>query len=616
MYLSTMQDREDPNCIRQLFETNMFLRTWDRAQLMKRACDLFAEAGLNKEATQSHWDRMLFLHSRRDLAEEATGRFGTGYFLGLEFPHSAFFTEDVLDYYERRAHETANPTLKSWYADFIWERRHKYEFALMAIRALHDAYPLFVKNAAEWIPVAHPAVELLSNEEAEILKTTWWNHAADAVVRSLRLARKLNKPDLVEEAKVRLFEALEDFQTHDRESHNRIILGSVEALLEGKDVTREELVAARQVAEQGEQFFLDRGSLGGAKTLADLESRVAKKMGDLSGAKEALLRVGRYLEIRAEDTDSMSHAIGLQQALEHYASIGSGSDVERLKKETPHAWASAHESGAFKTMEISQELPLDELRINARKMLATGLDDALVQLARAPEFVPSASQVREMARELGDKYPLTRLVNSIQLEGTRQILSAQTPEQSEEAAIRQQYNIQVGILGMFLDVSFGVFREEGQLSTDAFVRVIRHVSFIQDDQVAMIESGLERYFAGDYISAIHILVPQLEDVLRRTVGYLGGTTTYRSDTTTEKDLGQILDSPEMARLFGSDVVYLLKHTFTELLGLNLRNRVGHGLIRPEDCTSTNCALVIHSLLRLAACEELHTKDEDSEDPAS
>ena len=606
-----MQDREDPTCIRQLLETNMFLRPWDRAQLMKRACDLFEEAGLNKEAIQSHWDRMLFQHSRHELAEEATGRFGTGSVLGHEFPDSAFFTDDVLDYYERRAHETANPTLKSWYADFIWERRHKYEFALMAIRALHDAYPIFERNAREWTPVTHPALESLDVELARILKSTWWNQAADAVVRPLRLARMLKSPTLIREAKTKLLAALEDFHAHDRDKHNRIIQGAIEALLEGRDVAREELQCVRQIASEGEQYFVGKGSPGGAKSMACLEAQVAKHMSDTKGHDMALIRVGHYLEMRAANTDAMSYAIGMQLALEHYTRIGSSSDIERLKKETSNAWASTRVSGVFKTLEIRDELPLEEVKSIARKMLAHGLERGLVELARAPEYEPSIDEVREIVRELGESYPLTRLINRIQLEDTRQIHKADTPEQSEEAAVREQYSLQAGLSGAFLHASISLFRNEGGLDVATLMAVLRRIPFLNDEQSELIEKGLERYFAGDYISALHILTPQLEDVLRRLVGQRGGaTTTFRNGVMRERELWQILNAPELATVFEPDVLYFLKHVFVEILGLNLRNRVGHGLVRPVDCTDSNCALVIISLLRVAACIEPSGQEED------
>ena len=123
--------------------------------------------------------------------------------------------------------------------------------------------------------------------------------------------------------------------------------------------------------------------------------------------------------------------------------------------------------------------------------------------------------------------------------------------------------------------------------------------FIDEDAIEILEVGLERYLSGDYVSAMHVLIPQLEDVLRRTLRLLGGSTTsVQGDVTREIDLGQVLDAPEMERLLGEDTIFYLRYLLVEQLGMNLRNRVAHGLIRKSECDRPTLALVVMSLLRL------------------
>ena len=622
-FLRAMQDRGDPNALRHSFETDIFPLSYQRVEVIKRASGLFAKAGQEDEAITAWWDAVLYMYHQRKFNEEVKGRFGSGYVDGHEFPDPNALTDTALDYYERRAHEAANPILRSRYADFIWECRRKHKYARLAIQAYHESYLTAVEGAHRW----RHAAECLERElhivrasndaggRKEPADATYrWPHVADCLVRPLRIARRLQDSALVKEAKKRLIAGLDDFLASGYPTSVRYLLEPIDALLDGSDVTKEEIVAARSFAERGERFFRDRGSHGGAKTLANVVAKAAKKMGDSEGFTNAQFRIGNYLELRADNTYGISRAVGLQEAQEHYARIGSSEDVERLKKEVTQSWEAARSQGEFQVREIEVQLPMEQTKERARGMLALGLDVALAQLAHDPEYSPVLDQIKETAREQGEMFPMTRLVTGITVEGSRQIHRAGSMEESEEAALRRQYTLHVQLMGMMLDSTFEVFRKEGNLDADTLAELLKRTGLVDDDQLPIIHRGFERYLGDDHVSALHILVPHLEDMIRRGVYHLGGTTTSsRSGVTTEKDLGQILETPELAAALGSDIIYFLKHLFTEQLGMNLRNRTGHGLIRNTDCNNSSTALVVHTFLRIASCEKLRLPNDTKEE---
>ena len=135
-----MQDTDDPDRLREIFETDTSVPFHRRFNLMSQAEKALLDAGREEEAKKARWDAALFCHWRGELDAESEGRFRTSELSGAVSPARSIFTDEALDYYEQRARETNNPVLKSWYADFIWERRHDHIFARMAIQALHDTY--------------------------------------------------------------------------------------------------------------------------------------------------------------------------------------------------------------------------------------------------------------------------------------------------------------------------------------------------------------------------------------------------------------------------------------------------------------------------------------------
>ena len=232
-------------------------------------------------------------------------------------------------------------------------------------------------------------------------------------------------------------------------------------------------------------------------------------------------------------------------------------------------------------------------------LLALGIDQALKYLACDPTLIPEVDSVKARSRELADEFPLQHLFPRVTIDGARQVHRADSPEESEKAQLFNQYGFDLVFPSLVLDVTFAVFRDEGGLDADALSRVLQGSALIEGGALEILEVGLERYLSGDFVSAMHVLIPQLEDVLRRTLRLLGGSTTsVQGDVTLEINLDLVLSAPELEQLLGEDTIFYLRYLLVEQLGMNLRNRVAHGLIRKSECDRPTLALVVMSLLRL------------------
>ncbi|MCJ8351974.1 DUF4209 domain-containing protein [Moritella sp.] len=88
--------------------------------------------------------------------------------------------------------------------------------------------------------------------------------------------------------------------------------------------------------------------------------------------------------------------------------------------------------------------------------------------------------------------------------------------------------------------------------------------------------GLELEFS----TAIHIIAPQLEKIVREQLKEAGGHTTHldKNGIEHEKGLSTLLDMPESLEVFGQNHLFELKALFTNSIGPNLRNEVAHGLL--------------------------------------
>lgn len=125
------------------------------------------------------------------------------------------------------------------------------------------------------------------------------------------------------------------------------------------------------------------------------------------------------------------------------------------------------------------------------------------------------------------------------------------------------------------------------------------------NQLKIVLLGLHKYYKEDYISALHILVPQFESFLLDIVKKLGINivaldtavdTATRTSTLSERDF----DSEDFIKIFGEDLCRQIKFVLFEPMGYRLRHKIAHGEITPEECNFQNTTLILYLYLVLLA----------------
>lgn len=106
--------------------------------------------------------------------------------------------------------------------------------------------------------------------------------------------------------------------------------------------------------------------------------------------------------------------------------------------------------------------------------------------------------------------------------------------------------------------------------------------FIPEGHEGIYARGIQAGFYGDWLVAMHLLVPQLESSLRQVLQQHGIITSKleADGVQDERDLGWLLTHPKMEEIFGKDITFDLRGILIERFGHNLRNVQAHGLI-PE-----------------------------------
>ena len=129
---------------------------------------------------------------------------------------------------------------------------------------------------------------------------------------------------------------------------------------------------------------------------------------------------------------------------------------------------------------------------------------------------------------------------------------------------------------------------EHRLCEDDFVAIASRSPIVPEGRERLFGKALFVGYEMDFIAALHLLVPQIEHMVRWHLKASGIKTTNldKDGIENENGLSALMNMPEVTQIFGEDLVFELKALLCDAFGPNLRNELAHGLLDSEECRST------------------------------
>jgi hypothetical protein len=463
------------------------------------------------------------------------------------------FPETLVGYFEARAAQTTRPDLRARYNDFLWLRRNSFLNARAALDAYIEAgsgrkfEDTGVAVAA--INYLRRAAELSLSLNLEVART------AEAVLAEMNRALTVAAPHLP--------------HLTDGNTARLIALDpNAAAALFGA-------VMAQGAAREVRNMLIARQFYGAAE-------QIAAAIGDKGSVQAARLELARTFETEAAGGEPMTelHAIG--QAIEAYERVdGSGEVLQRLKNQ--YADAAVHVAHELPTHKFSVPFPAKAVEqgiVRTREFLGTQ-SHGLLWLPKVFGLIPEWSQVRSQFEGARKVAPLQFLLGrTVVTKDGRLTVSPHDEAEREDALVLEQYVQSQGINAALSFPVIGALRESGEWSADSLTTAIAEVDQEMADACA---SGIRAFETGDYWTACHVLTPQVERELRKLA--LATSANVRrlvSDQGIEvASLNSLLDDETFIKVLGDDLTRCLSALLTDPRGLNLRNRVAHGLLEPD-----------------------------------
>lgn len=258
-----------------------------------------------------------------------------------------------------------------------------------------------------------------------------------------------------------------------------------------------------------------------------------------------------------------------------------------------------NEMETFKTeIEFPKEI-LDEQYSNIIKLSS---NEMYIHIAL--QFLPKVESVKEELIKLAREYPLQYIFGQQIMDSKgRSIASIDSIDTVSgfQGFLVSHYNTSIQYNYYILHYIFQKLINDNLFYASEIIALLKDKPFLENDRIELINTGVNYFIEGKYTESIHILIPQIEQILRNLLEWSGGNTLTqnKSGGYDLKTLGSILADERMVSI-SIDFVSYFKFLFNDRIGLNLRNDVVHGIASPERFNWLTSTAVIHSLLVLGS----------------
>ncbi|MCW6625087.1 DUF4209 domain-containing protein [Yersinia ruckeri] len=211
----------------------------------------------------------------------------------------------------------------------------------------------------------------------------------------------------------------------------------------------------------------------------------------------------------------------------------------------------------------------------------------------------NAEELRNSALERMRQHPLQSLFAATVMSRDGRVIAKRPAmglggelTEDDEIAIRAEMIRDYGILVSIVvqaDIwpALEVLLLEHRLRENDFIELACSSPIVPKDRVGLFGKALFAGYERDFVTALHLLIPQIEHLVRIHLKQAGAKTTNldKDGIENENGMSTLMGLPEAEQVFGKDLVFEFESLFCNAFGPNLRNELAHGLLDEDGCNS-------------------------------
>ena len=509
--------------------------------------------------------------------------FSNGDGTATEWPSVKKVTEQIINYWTDRAKTAKHPVLRARYADLVWD------------------FQKVVTNESPHYSIA----QIVIDSTIEIAQRNCYTPEVNVkrkLERALSLASALNYKSRIKKVADTTI-AYEDAITDDSK------LGlwgfSYDLLFENDKV--------KLTANQKQKLIDDlEGHLLRASEPTNKEEidpwaveaaalRLAKyyrKVGRGEDTKRVIVAIGNAFIQASSKASALQTSAWLQRVYTTYKEFGLTDEAERISIKLREIGEKAKsELGSFShTMEV----PKETMEKYVAALTKGELDDVLPRITA--HYIPKKSEVEKQLKELASEAPIAFLIPmELQDNMGRPLAKVGSLEEDLVGHTVKQMSQNMAIESIFLRQVLESLVKKYPTFENLCVDYLFRSPIFEEDRKSIIGLGVKEYLNGNHMTAVHLLIPQIENAVRVLLEKAGGSVLKpaRGGGFNLKVLNDLLDDPLLVQVFGEDIVFYFRVLLVDARGWNLRNCVCHGLCSAGEFAPLMSDRVFHVLLCLA-----------------
>jgi hypothetical protein len=323
---------------------------------------------------------------------------------------------------------------------------------------------------------------------------------------------------------------------------------------------------------------------------------------DQANAAAMLVARARSLIHRADLVQSPMVQQGLyDDAVRHYRAVPStwrnahGVDqaIEDARRKLEAAGRRA--LGVFKSIKMPSVNVTDLVKLAREQVADLEPLPALIAFCSLDDIPRRADYVAQAERQLeggiiGNLFGIEYLGEDGHVVATIPPLTGDPDKDAPaiEAKAWQQYVQHASLMGASaFNHALAQLQIDQTYSVADFQLIARDCPLVPIEHADDVGWALYAGYRRDLATALHILVPKFEHMVRIVLKDAGALTTIQNPdgTTMEVGLSNLVTKPEMVEEFGEDLTFAVRALMCEQVGPNFRNVIAHGLITHAQCHS-------------------------------
>jgi len=309
-----------------------------------------------------------------------------------------------------------------------------------------------------------------------------------------------------------------------------------------------------------------------------------------------------YLEEarRAEDASDFLAASFLYKSALGVAGKLNDKEAIRLCKEKV-VETNKKSRSQYKEIAVETKVPTEEIRKIVDSILVGDLPQILKTIGGHPYLYPHYERIADSASK---SMPISYIIASVSTVSEHGHV-VKGGEGGDHSWVMKNYEMHQSLINqLYLRQVFAELAKK-DLTRETLLSYLKETPAFAALNLEVVEVGIERYFAKDYVSALHILTPHFEAIFLALSEKAGldvialnrGKEVSTQPRTLSADL---LSSQPFQDTWGVNLCEQLKFALFDPLGYALRHKIAHGFISKDECHEDFANLIVYFYLALAA----------------